>query len=1361
MATYQITGPDGHKYRIEGPEGASDIDLVNEVFTAYPDVQKPDGITDLKTGRWEPLPPSAPPIEENAVTPEAHTENIWSIPNRGGWGLSDETRRALGADGPIEALRPITNIPANVADLGYRGLQALMAGAGEIAVGVDEVARQTGLDETLGNDYGKFLPGTAVMGLIESIPDPSLLGAAPNVAGRLAHNARLAPDVEAGLSQLFQTGSVDDIVGYARQAGRDIDPQSVAQFVAERDAGAPISTRVKYSDTPSTEFANQGELPLVGGESQGSLDFTPEAPAPTAGPARDPFTKRFLRNEEQLEMDLPEGTPVPRQEEFDFGQPSAAPAAREVVEEVADEYVPSALEIQVNDQVQKTTEGWANKPEILVYDHFDDAENIDPTSLGVYNAETGEVYLNSKMIEQEASLRSERTGVPVSVEEMTNSVLFHEGLGHFGLAQQFREGLDAQLSTWIKESPDFGRKVDEWLESNPNSYVGDANRSVRAAEEILAEMSENGQIPIRLMDKIKNQIKSLARSMGMNTSYSLREIETILAQAHDAVINGVGSDVRGNGFRSMSSIRNMQSTPREKKSLTSATMKTLNDVDDILADAYASLPERAPVSDIDAIRAAEDLGMTPSSYLNSQGLVDKKVQARIIGAQQVLTNLADDIAQTEKSFRGRGVSANDLLRLKEKERTIGLVMARLDEDTAEIARSLRSLGQIKESLRSEKARAKYMKELEAQGVDLSNPDNYMRYMATFRAVMENEGIGKAARFIRNRDKLHWEDYADSVTTNFMLSSPVTAAKNAIGSPTNFAMDFLTDTVASLGGQVARGADRVYGREMSASLQGLLAGVWNFDTAKAMADAFVNGRSIDKFSLNNRPPFPLADAASRIGNTPGRVAAKTAAGIVEAPRRVNAAIDQAWRSVLGSGNLYRAVARDLIKEGKFSKEALEEGVRNPSAAQIERANAITEKQLFNDKPSEFTQRIGNALKTRYEPETSITTVVDEASGKNRAVGKAVRDADNSVKRVGKFAARQVIRFMPTLDSIARTALRNSGPTALLSADIRSALKAGGAERQSAIARMAVSSAMLGYFASLAADGLITPPTTGDYKKDDVLNAVRPPSSVKIGDTWYSYQGLDPISFFLAGASKGVSNAKGVLDLENPELYTGMSLGMASALQDATYAQSVVQLVKALGEVNETVKSGDAKIGPSLASLIGSQTQNITNPAFLRWYEQTFNDPYSRDTTGDRSGVDRILGRTEAGSPFFSDDNLPKKYDIFGRPVLNARQNREVSKDPVAQEIMRLQTAEKKRIIPQTPRTIKYEELDEPIELKGESLARWSQTNGEFFKEYLDEDMSSEEYINGDDATKLQIIRDAYEDAREDTKEELREFFNVPE
>lgn len=207
---------------------------------------------------------------------------------------------------------------------------------------------------------------------------------------------------------------------------------------------------------------------------------------------------------------------------------------------------------------------WTNAPNVKVEKNFNSIDSIDDSALGFFDPETGRVHLNADAINEEAVVRGLTPG------QMTNTVMFHEGLGHYGLAQKFRDDLDFHLNTWIENSPFFRNKVDEWIKKNPNSYI-DEDQHIRAGEEVLAEMSEKGRIPAKLMDRIKNTVKQYAREVGINLNFSERELRTILAQAHDAVVNGKKADVIGNGFRTMS--RKAPRTPEEDEAVNAAITK--------------------------------------------------------------------------------------------------------------------------------------------------------------------------------------------------------------------------------------------------------------------------------------------------------------------------------------------------------------------------------------------------------------------------------------------------------------------------------------------------------------------------------------------------------------------------------------------------------------------------------------------------------------------------------------------------------------------------------------------------------------------------------------------------------------------
>ena len=203
---------------------------------------------------------------------------------------------------------------------------------------------------------------------------------------------------------------------------------------------------------------------------------------------------------------------------------------------------------EANEHVGKVMEGWTNAPDFEVVSSWKDIKDpavkagLDEDARGAYTPD-GKLLINLKNIDSPADL---------------TAVVFHEALGHHGLAQRF----DGQLDVLLDDIYDNGlasvqKKTDDWLARNPDEYkfkpdgtdFTPEERRRLATEEVLAEMSEKGVMPVTVKDKVTNLIKETARAAGVPLRISQREVDSILGMAHSATINGVKGDVRLNGFR--------------------------------------------------------------------------------------------------------------------------------------------------------------------------------------------------------------------------------------------------------------------------------------------------------------------------------------------------------------------------------------------------------------------------------------------------------------------------------------------------------------------------------------------------------------------------------------------------------------------------------------------------------------------------------------------------------------------------------------------------------------------------------------------------------------------------------------------
>jgi hypothetical protein len=195
----------------------------------------------------------------------------------------------------------------------------------------------------------------------------------------------------------------------------------------------------------------------------------------------------------------------------------------------------------VQDHVTNQMAGWSNAPNVeVVHSPADIADpNIRAQALA---SDTDGRALGFLGADGQVRMFSGRITDP----DTASAVLYHEGLGHFGLAEKFGDKLDQTLSSMLDRNVNgLSKATDAWQKANPGEYGGDR---LRAAEEVLAERSEAGQMPDSWQNAVSSAVRQFGRKMGLKLAYSDAEVNHILAMAHDAVVNGQPS-AAANGFR--------------------------------------------------------------------------------------------------------------------------------------------------------------------------------------------------------------------------------------------------------------------------------------------------------------------------------------------------------------------------------------------------------------------------------------------------------------------------------------------------------------------------------------------------------------------------------------------------------------------------------------------------------------------------------------------------------------------------------------------------------------------------------------------------------------------------------------------
>jgi hypothetical protein len=128
------------------------------------------------------------------------------------------------------------------------------------------------------------------------------------------------------------------------------------------------------------------------------------------------------------------------------------------------------------------------------------------------------------------------------------ATLYHEVLGHVGLAKLFRTRLDARLTEMYRGNKKLRDDVDAFIAENPDAYPNDPDPLARAVEEILAQRSEAGKIEASLLAKIAGVIKDIGRRIGIRSDFSDAEVTAILSRAHDMAIAGTQEGKTGQRY---------------------------------------------------------------------------------------------------------------------------------------------------------------------------------------------------------------------------------------------------------------------------------------------------------------------------------------------------------------------------------------------------------------------------------------------------------------------------------------------------------------------------------------------------------------------------------------------------------------------------------------------------------------------------------------------------------------------------------------------------------------------------------------------------------------------------------------------
>lgn len=554
-----------------------------------------------------------------------------------------------------------------------------------------------------------------------------------------------------------------------------------------------------------------------------------------------------------------------------------------------------------------------------------------------------------------------------------------------------------------------------------------------------------------------------------------------------------------------------------------------------------------------------------------------KLSADLYARKQILVSGAEQLMAKQKAYaeaRAQGLATDQMkLELLAQIDRVAQAQAAVRGSQAEVGRALNIL----KSTNRDKA---YYDELtsiidgrfgvEGKAIGDANFDTMVDMMGKLGSP------DQALKFAEKAAKATtWQKIVEAWKAG-LVSGPITQTANILGNATFVAVRPLVDAVAVAGGLFRSGPDRVTAVEPLARVVGNIQGT--IDGARAAWAVMRTGETIGGKSEAHR---------KAIEGTLGE--------IVRLPFRLLGAGDAFFRLVNERGEAYALAVREAASEGhnpatREFRERVAELVSNPTDAMIEQIDTAGARFTFNS-----------------------------------PLGEKGRQIQATIK---KLHLEWAVPFVQTPANVAKEMLRLT-PAAPIVKEWRDAIAAGGAARDKAVAEMVIGTAtMTGVFA-LALSGQITGQGDPDpNKRRTQMASGWQPYSVKVGDTWYSYQRLQPVGTLVGMAGDVAAVWEHMTPEESDKVAKMLATAFANAITNQTFLQGVTNLVNVISDPNRYGgRFFEGLAGSAVPGILGQTARMV--------------DPYQRE-------IDGVLDAVKARIPGLSETLQPKR-DPYGEPV----------------------------------------------------------------------------------------------------------------
>lgn len=437
------------------------------------------------------------------------------------------------------------------------------------------------------------------------------------------------------------------------------------------------------------------------------------------------------------------------------------------------------------------------------------------------------------------------------------------------------------------------------------------------------------------------------------------------------------------------------------------------------------------------------------------------------------------------------------------------------------------------------------------------------------------------------------DKATELFTAFKLTNPITYLRNATGNT----LALLTRMADNLS---ASGIDFIKSEITGAPRQKFAA-----EAAYGTWEGLKKGPQIFLDNLIKGTEFGKTQEIAQ------RVAIGGRAGeVVRLPFRILGATDEAFKSIIRTQELHSMAYRQSVKEGLKGQS---------------RFNRI--KELVSNPPEEFLNKAENVSK-----EFTFTNDLPKYL-------KGLELARNWMP-----GAKLIIPFLRTPANIARFMVKRT-PLGLVSIQ-----KQGIDLTTENLARIINGSILAGSLTAIASEGYITGEPPKDKRAREILfNSGWNPFSVKIGDRYFSYRGLEPISSFMAQAVK-IAELSNKGNKEPPsEMVNDFIFSAVRNFVQVPFLSGLNDLMKAIFDPE---REGERFLARFTSGLVPTGIAALSRQI----------DPTIRTTEG--------IGQAIQAKIPFASERLPAKIGTFGEEIKRTGFGELKAGEPLANKLVEL-------------------------------------------------------------------------------------------